>query len=93
MSLLRHQGGFAHAPGTVAELRKWANAGLIRKFGAVDLIDDVLADALMTIREHLIPPCALCGGTGFVRVHGPEDYGSSFESEECDTCEGTGRRL
>ncbi len=28
--------------------------------------------------------CSRCGDTGLVRVHGPEDYGVSFESEACD---------
>jgi DnaJ-class molecular chaperone len=37
-------------------------------------------------------PCTACGGTGSVRVHGPEDYGVSFESEECEGCDGTGER-
>lgn len=30
--------------------------------------------------------CVACGSTGVVRVHGPEDYGVSFESEECEEC-------
>lgn len=31
-------------------------------------------------------PCPKCADTGFVIVHGPEDYGVSFESEACE-CE------
>jgi hypothetical protein len=30
--------------------------------------------------------CQACGDTGFVRVHSPEDYGVSFESEGCEAC-------
>lgn len=30
--------------------------------------------------------CGECGDTGLVRVHGPEDYGVSFESEVCEHC-------
>lgn len=30
------------------------------------------------------PTCAKCNDTGSVRVHGAEDYGVSFESEDCD---------
>lgn len=39
------------------------------------------------------PPadCGSCGGSGSVRVFAPEDYGVSFESEECERCGGTGR--
>lgn len=35
--------------------------------------------------------CPNCGGTGSMRVHGPEDYGSSFESDECEACAGSGQ--
>ena len=35
------------------------------------------------VLEH---PCPKCHDTGFVLVHGPEDYGASFESESCE-CE------
>jgi hypothetical protein len=37
--------------------------------------------------------CEACGGSGVVRVHAPEDYGVSFESDECRDCYGTGREL
>lgn len=30
--------------------------------------------------------CAVCHGNGVVRVNGREDYGVSFESEECEAC-------
>lgn len=37
--------------------------------------------------------CEDCGGTGSVRVHSHEDYGISYESEECASCWGTGEEL
>ncbi len=38
--------------------------------------------------EEIEEPCPQCHGLGGVRIH--EDYGISFEYEECEACEGTG---
>lgn len=58
-------------------------------------VRDVLSEAIGTIEEledqlRNADLCNSCGGTGSVRVHGPEDYGISFESEECASCMGLG---
>lgn len=38
-------------------------------------------------------PCERCGGSGSMRVHAAEDYGVSFECEDCEACAGTGWEL
>lgn len=47
-------------------------------------------DGLLEQPQEDLGDCPDCGGTGSVRCHGPEDYGPSFESEECERCGGGG---
>ena len=43
-----------YLPKVTGELRQWAEDGLVDSFSQTDLIDDVVAQVLQVVRNHIL---------------------------------------